>query len=361
MRKEIILLTLLSCIIVSSSGCFDFSSEQMPNNTDTVQDNSAIEDSSALTGTSESIDTPEKSESIDIPEETLTPVQGQSLIVNCRVIDVNGKLLDERVNLGDIVNYNITITNNGDTAIEVYNMTIAEDSDAMIASNAENPQTFDINTFNTSHILNVGETWTYTATHTISTIDVQHNGYSVSVAVQSEHATGNVYDTATLTMPIDSSFTKIIPSENNTGFVKASGAFIELYANTTSSDPTYEQMISFLNQENANTIPRQDNVFTSGDCAEKIFNDAELAGILTHFIIVKFDDNTVFACVSFNTTDKGTYYIDVADGKYTATTSINTGEKYTTTELDSDAEGNQLVHSSYSKVTKVLSFNPNSE
>jgi len=119
------------------------------------------------------------------------------------------------------------------------------------------------------------------------------------------------------------------------------GEFIVLINNKNAKDPTYQELLSFLRTDNTDAFPYQmvfsvagsyygkaedkiDLINVKGiidgskaplapkvcaDFAERLHNDAELAGIKCGYVSLELG-NVGHACDVFNTTDRGLVYID---------------------------------------------------
>lgn len=93
--------------------------------------------------------------------------------------------------------------------------------------------------------------------------------------------------------------------------VKASGEPVTLINNESSTDPTWNELISFLKIDDTDRILYQDDTYASFDFAERLHNNAEKAGIRASFVVIDFyDNNEVHALNAFETTDKGLTYVD---------------------------------------------------
>jgi len=121
-----------------------------------------------------------------------------------------------------------------------------------------------------------------------------------------------------------------------------SGDFIVLINNENASDPSYSQLVSFLQQDETDQFPYIYTVSTPGlyygsaeshvdlertqniidgtaqpgdphvcaDFAERLHNNAESAGIRCAYVGVGLAGSAGHACNAFQTTDKGLIYID---------------------------------------------------
>jgi hypothetical protein len=121
------------------------------------------------------------------------------------------------------------------------------------------------------------------------------------------------------------------------------GEFIVLINNQYAVDPSYSQLVSFLRQDNTDQFPyiytgsipgfyygsaeshvdldriqdiidgtaQPGNPDVCGDFAERLHNNAELAGIRCAYVSVGLAGTPGHACDAFQTTDRGLVYVDV--------------------------------------------------
>lgn len=120
------------------------------------------------------------------------------------------------------------------------------------------------------------------------------------------------------------------------------GNFIVLINNENAVNPSYSQLVSFLQQDKTDEFPYTYSIVSAGsyygtpeshvdlqrirniidgtaqpsnpdicaDFAERLHNDAEMAGIRCAYVSVTLAGNTGHACDAFQTTDRGLVYID---------------------------------------------------
>jgi len=150
------------------------------------------------------------------------------------------------------------------------------------------------------------------------------------------------------------------------------GEFIVLINNEGAIDPSYSRLVNFLQQDDTDQFPyvydyavdfyygsAESNVNLShvqgiidgasqpnspnmcGDFAERLHNNAELAGIRCGYVDVELADGTNHACNAFQTTDRGLIYVDVTGwgagtlhpDRAVATVDISVGHSYTPVSL----------------------------
>jgi len=155
------------------------------------------------------------------------------------------------------------------------------------------------------------------------------------------------------------------------------GDFIVLINNENAANPSYSQLVSFLQQDNTDQFPyiytislpgmyygtaeslvnlehiqniidetaQPSNPHVCADFAERLHNNAELAGIRCAYVSITLDGNTGHACDAFQTTDRGLVYIDVTGwptnqphpDRAVSTVSIIVGQSYTPVSLFHEA------------------------
>lgn len=97
-------------------------------------------------------------------------------------------------------------------------------------------------------------------------------------------------------------------------YIGADGHTISLVTNTSAIDPTYDQMISFIQADRTDRNEYIPESYTCGDFAEDVQNNAEIAGYNCAWVYIEFNDGTKHACNAFKTTDQGLIFIDCTRG-----------------------------------------------
>jgi hypothetical protein len=88
------------------------------------------------------------------------------------------------------------------------------------------------------------------------------------------------------------------------------GHKIELFDNPEAKDPTWEELLAFLEADTTDEC-LYTSVFKCGDYAEIVHNNAEAAGIRAGFAVVYLKEwDELHGINAFNTVDKGLVYID---------------------------------------------------
>jgi len=86
---------------------------------------------------------------------------------------------------------------------------------------------------------------------------------------------------------------------------------VQLINNGTATDPTWQQLESFLTADKTDEKGYVTGSFMCGAFAEELYNNAEAAGIRAAWVIVSFEGESAgHALNAFYTTDRGLVYID---------------------------------------------------
>ena len=88
------------------------------------------------------------------------------------------------------------------------------------------------------------------------------------------------------------------------------GSDILLCNNDSAVDPTYAQLMQFLQADATDQIPYRHGTYVCADYAKDVHDHAELAGMKAGWVGVDFADVSRHACNVFHTVDRGTVYID---------------------------------------------------
>jgi hypothetical protein len=106
-------------------------------------------------------------------------------------------------------------------------------------------------------------------------------------------------------------------------YAKASGERVCLVNNKHATDPTWQQLLSFLATDNTDDHPYVIGSFVCADFAEMLHNNAENTGIKAAFVVAtisKYENGVIqvdqHALNAFNTVDKGLVYIDCTGKGY---------------------------------------------
>ena len=96
---------------------------------------------------------------------------------------------------------------------------------------------------------------------------------------------------------------------------KASGFLVKLVNHKNATDPTWDELMSFLESDGTDELPYGTDVpylewYICGDFAEILHNNAEWSNIKAAFVAVDFVEGEGHALNAFNTIDKGLVYVD---------------------------------------------------
>ena len=94
-------------------------------------------------------------------------------------------------------------------------------------------------------------------------------------------------------------------------YAKTSGIQVNLINSPSATNPTWQQLAAFINDDGTDEKTYSEFSFPCGAFAEEVHNNAEAAGIKAAWVAVEFGDLTWgHACNAFQTTDKGLVFID---------------------------------------------------
>lgn len=86
---------------------------------------------------------------------------------------------------------------------------------------------------------------------------------------------------------------------------------MHLVQNETAHDPTWDELITFLKEDDTDRQQYRDRVFDCTQFAERLHNNAEQAGIRAAVVtIFWYNNSTGHALNAFETTDKGLTFVD---------------------------------------------------
>lgn len=258
--KKFVIIVLLVCLIILSSGC--------------------ITDSESTVGTV-----------VEIPDSVTT----SNFMLKSEVIDIGGRGVDTSVyRTSDIVKYRLTITNTGETNLT--NMTIYE-----VWQGLELPTNLS------NDVLGVGETWTFDGSYQVSENNMQWDTATNTFKVI---VNGYISERSELVVKVDD-MKRDFYTDCNTYVVGGDGHTIQFFDNPDAVNPTYKQMMDFLRKDRTDRHAYIDNEYVCADFAEDVQHNAELAGWNCGFVMVDFvNDDAGHMCNVFNTTDRGLVFID---------------------------------------------------
>jgi hypothetical protein len=94
-------------------------------------------------------------------------------------------------------------------------------------------------------------------------------------------------------------------------YAKTSGIQVNLINNPSATDPTWQQLVTFIRSDGTDEKIYGEYSFACGAFAEEVHNNAEAAGIKAAWVAVDFGDlSWGHACNAFQTRDKGLVFID---------------------------------------------------
>jgi hypothetical protein len=123
-------------------------------------------------------------------------------------------------------------------------------------------------------------------------------------------------------------------TERTIPYLKASGSQVCLVNYKNATDPTWAELIAFLQRDDTDEYSYVEGSFVCADFAEMLHDNAEVFGIRAAWVGVDFVEGEDHALNAFNTTDKGLVYVDCTRGFSSPITS----------ELGDDEEGRACEH-----------------
>jgi hypothetical protein len=135
---------------------------------------------------------------------------------------------------------------------------------------------------------------------------------------QGTHANGSIVEVT------------VHPHEGNMYWVGANGHQISLINNNSAVNPTYSQLLSFIKNDKTDQQKYIPGKYTCGDFAETVHNNAEKVGYKAGWVTI---DGVDHCCNVFQTSDKGTIYIDCTGspnggGSWDSSVKLANGNKY---------------------------------
>ncbi|AKB85878.1 hypothetical protein [Methanococcoides methylutens] len=99
--------------------------------------------------------------------------------------------------------------------------------------------------------------------------------------------------------------------ESNTLSMTPYGKHIDITNYINSTDPTWDELILFIQEDETDQICFDDDSFVCADYAEMLHDNAEKEGIKAAYVSIQFKDkDTGHAINAFRTTDRGLVFID---------------------------------------------------
>ncbi len=120
---------------------------------------------------------------------------------------------------------------------------------------------------------------------------------------------------------------------------------IKLVNNPTATDPSWQQLISFLRADPTDDRTWTEGIFVSGDFANMLHDNAEAAGIRAAWVGVRFEGETIgHGLNAFKTTDRGLVYVETQSD---AIAYVTKGKEYGIISL---GQNTLLDYASYEKM-----------
>jgi hypothetical protein len=120
-------------------------------------------------------------------------------------------------------------------------------------------------------------------------------------------------------------------SRRRINFLKANGHRVQLVNCKGARNPTYDEMIKFLDFDKTETIKYRIHKFVCADFAQVLHNRAEKYGIRAGWVSVDFKFGEGHACNAFKTVDKGLIFVDCTNGSgkpHDTTVNLKVGQSY---------------------------------
>ena len=122
-------------------------------------------------------------------------------------------------------------------------------------------------------------------------------------------------------------------------YTEAKGEQIKLTNQSNTHNPTWSELKTFLQKDNTESLPYVDNLYTCGDFATTLHDNAEKAGIRAGVVAIDFENDAIGHGINiFYTTDRGMVYIDdtgtdTASCKYDGVGYLEVGKDYGTVDI----------------------------
>lgn len=152
----------------------------------------------------------------------------------------------------------------------------------------------------------------------------------------------------------DPVFETVNPHEGNVYWVGADGHRISLLHNVSAVNPTYSQLLSFINNDKTDQRKYIPGEYTCGDFAETVQNNAEKAGYKAGWVTI---EGVNHCCNAFQTSDKGLIYIDCTGspsggGSWDSSVKLANGIEYQRVPLF----GGDFYFNSMGKITSYKTY-----
>ncbi|MDQ1252183.1 MAG: hypothetical protein QG646_1301 [Euryarchaeota archaeon] len=110
---------------------------------------------------------------------------------------------------------------------------------------------------------------------------------------------------------------------------------IWIHNNISATDPTYDELIRFIREDNTDSYEYNSYTFVCADYAKYVHDNAEKAGIRAAVVEIGFKGGGEgHACNVFNTTDRGLVFIDCTE--YDCIVTCEKGKSYSSQGIGKD-------------------------
>lgn len=166
--------------------------------------------------------------------------------------------------------------------------------------------------------------------------------------------------TATPTESVSQGFGAMVYHGSNPPYMLADKSRVILTRNDKATNPTWEQLTSFMAQDQTDQIQYNSTSFVCSDYAERIYNNAEAKGIRAAFVALSFQDGGApHALDAFQTTDRGLVFIDSTGPDTPFTIISNPGVKQYGTTSNYDKIGYVQIGQPYEVVSMSTNWGTN--
>jgi len=136
-------------------------------------------------------------------------------------------------------------------------------------------------------------------------------------------------------------YVRFKPIYRRIGYRKANGRRVRLINNSYARNPTYQELIDFLNEDKTEKIQYIPHKFVCADFAQLLHNRAERCGIRAAWVFVDFTNGVCHACNAFKTIDRGLIFVDCTNSNefkpgvgYDATVKVWPHKEYRPREIN---------------------------
>ena len=249
------------------------------------------------------------------------------------IISIGGRPMPTKIKrVGDVILCDVIIMSTTDRSM--YNVKLTESGD--ISKSIQTP----IESLHSDGVLEPSERWTYHIKDYVTSEEASLESYQICFEVTGDDVNTLRESTDSLT----SRFTSYTPKFGGNGYwVGGNGGKIVLRNNEDAKNPSYNELIDFISQDDTDKHAYLPNSFVCADFGETVHNNAEMAGIKAGWVTIDFSDcSGGHACNVFETTDKGLVFIDCTSsltqrsGNWDSIVDVVVGKEYLPRHLHSD-------------------------